>query len=294
MINHKKTPTDVQAMTTDIKNSRILVGNYSGKVYIYDGNEWFETAKQPTSKSISKIAGSPNGDIYVVFQNFDYTYKLFKSTDNGIIWKNVFNTNTVPISAIVINNSGEVFLGTEGNGFYKQDDNTWKQANTGLDNFNILSLASAPNGTLYAGTNGAGIYCSTNNGETWLPPSNYNETHCFGLTIVDDNTIFAAAGTEGVLKSVDGGKYWNQVSNVWVSMVLYNPMTEQIVINDSKDHSIVHRSNDLGASWELKNNSITGYIKAFTFDPKSEKIYIGTDDICAVFYPYDKSHSIEF
>ncbi|WP_455378915.1 WD40/YVTN/BNR-like repeat-containing protein, partial [Petrachloros mirabilis] len=48
---------------------------------------------------------------------------------------------------------------------------TWQANNQGLATLNIRTLAMAPKNsqTLYAGTNGSGLYRSTDAGATWAP-----------------------------------------------------------------------------------------------------------------------------
>ncbi|HLZ35623.1 MAG TPA: hypothetical protein VKP13_16575, partial [Nitrospira sp.] len=47
----------------------------------------------------------------------------------------------------------------------------WQAMNQGLATLNVRALAMAPKNaeTLYAGTNGSGLYRSTDAGATWVP-----------------------------------------------------------------------------------------------------------------------------
>jgi photosystem II stability/assembly factor-like uncharacterized protein len=63
-----------------------------------------------------------------------------------------------------------LYIGGPG-GVWKSSDSgkTWKAMNQGLMTLNVRALAMAPKNaqTLYAGTNGSGLYRSTDAGATW-------------------------------------------------------------------------------------------------------------------------------
>ena len=92
----------------------------------------------------------------------------------------------------------------------------WTQTN-GPYGGTVLTLLATSEGTLYAGTQGAGIFRSTDGGDSWTPVNT-------GLPVYEDNripTIFSLtmmgealyAGTGGDLfQSTDGGNSWQQVT----------------------------------------------------------------------------------
>ncbi|HUX62051.1 MAG TPA: T9SS type A sorting domain-containing protein [Ignavibacteriaceae bacterium] len=88
----------------------------------------------------------------------------------------------------------------------------WVQTN-GPYEASISSFASEGS-YIFAGTIGAGIYRSSDNGLTWTP-SNGNMTNTFTSCIaVSGRNIFAGSATgEGVSLSTDDGASWTQVNN---------------------------------------------------------------------------------
>ena len=48
---------------------------------------------------------------------------------------------------------------------------TWKASHQGLTTLNVRTIVRSPHDsqTLYAGTNGSGLYCSANGGASWAP-----------------------------------------------------------------------------------------------------------------------------
>lgn len=103
---------------------------------------------------------------------------LYKSTDAALSWTRI--GESLPdqmISAMILDGAqaGVVYIAGR-DGVQKTTDGgkTWKAMNHGLASLNIRSLAQSridPQ-TLYAGTNGSGLYRSRNGGETWvrMPP----------------------------------------------------------------------------------------------------------------------------
>src|SRR5207249_11966289 len=71
--------------------------------------------------------------------------------------------------------AGVIYVASRG-GVHKSDDGgtTWRAVNRGLASLNIRSLVQSPTDpkTLYAGTNGSGLYRSRDSGGTWvsMPP----------------------------------------------------------------------------------------------------------------------------
>lgn len=95
---------------------------------------------------------------------------LYRSTNQGLNWSKTGWKDTL-ISDIVVNSKGDVFASayvpayfSPAHGvFHSTDDgNTWTQINRGLTNYAVKSLALAPDGHLFAGTNGSGVFRSTN------------------------------------------------------------------------------------------------------------------------------------
>jgi len=103
---------------------------------------------------------------------------LYKSTDRAQSWTRL--AQSLPdqmISAMVLDRSvaGVIYVASRG-GVHKSDDGgtTWRAVNRGLASLNIRSLVQSPTDpkTLYAGTNGSGLYRSRDSGGTWvsMPP----------------------------------------------------------------------------------------------------------------------------
>jgi photosystem II stability/assembly factor-like uncharacterized protein len=95
--------------------------------------------------------------------------------DKGEHWERIGQSLTDPfISSVALHptDSSRLYLGGPA-GVWKSTDSgkTWQAMNQGLTTLNIRALAMAPSNPqmLYAGTNGSGLYRSTDAGATWVP-----------------------------------------------------------------------------------------------------------------------------
>ena len=103
---------------------------------------------------------------------------IYRSTNNGTSWDIVFiaSRTYIFVSSLIISDTN-VFAGTN-TGVYLSTNNglSWTPVNNGLPDYVnnygwITTLAVSPNGAggnnLFAGTDTAGVYFSTNNGTSW-------------------------------------------------------------------------------------------------------------------------------
>jgi photosystem II stability/assembly factor-like uncharacterized protein len=114
---------------------------------------------------VTDIQISPNQDIFVAHDLFAGTGNggLYRSSDGGNTW----SANLMPAhgltNCIYIASSDSIYVGTTFGVWLSVDmGNNWTQVNTGLNagNHVIHTLEAGPDGHLYAGTAGAGIFRS--------------------------------------------------------------------------------------------------------------------------------------
>ncbi|HEY6931673.1 MAG TPA: hypothetical protein VJA66_18525, partial [Thermoanaerobaculia bacterium] len=111
----------------------------------------FAVAEDPVSRSIV-YAGTDGG--------------LFKSTDGGITFgTQVTNGLTATVIFVLLFDPASpstLYAGTNFGVFVSKDGgNSWMPMNLGLTKPGVLALVRAPDGTLYAATNGAGVFVWT-------------------------------------------------------------------------------------------------------------------------------------
>lgn len=253
-------------------------GNYTGYRSKDNGANW-TTLSLPDG--INSIVVAPNGYLFAGCSRGDaYNSGVYRSTDNGDSWAAVKEGFRVYASHnIVINNDGDIIVGTWGWGIWKSTDNgnTWNQKNSGLGHFYIKSMHISNDGNVYAGLNGGGIYRSTDNGESWLQ---------VGIAVASvkkiainpsNGNLFAAVN--GVSRSTDGGLTWQPINNG-----LINYDTKSIIIKDdttifcgfvNNDYGTVFRSLDNGDTWVRADTGIQNHtVDAMTVDAEGN-VYAG-------------------
>ncbi len=155
----------------------------------------------------------------------------------------------------------------------------------------ILCLVFDPanSATLYAGTNGQGVFISEDGGFSWNS-ANTGFADSDSLTIrvlaIDpDNPAILYAGTNaGLFKSRDGGASWVAVNNGLggdyansITQLLIDPANPSTLYAASGMTGL-NKSSDGGESWQALNLGEKGkYISALAIDPISPTtLYAGT------------------
>ena len=87
---------------------------------------------------------------------------IIRSIDYGTTWTSAMFTKGLVIS-LATEGTTNIFAGTDSGKVYRSTDSglTWIEISSGLNNERILDLKVAPDGFLYAATEGGGVYRST-------------------------------------------------------------------------------------------------------------------------------------
>src|SRR6266436_4364546 len=92
-------------------------------------------------------------------------------------------------------------------GVQQPGQNFWAQTN-GPQGGDGIALATNPSGHMFVGTQGGGVFRSTDNGATWIGVSNgMTDTNVRALAINSASDIFAGTFS-GVFRSTDNGDSW--------------------------------------------------------------------------------------
>ena len=128
-------------------------------------------------------------------------------------------------------------------------DAQWKQLDVGAPG--RVNVVDVIGNDVFAGTN-AGIFKSTDNGQTWKNVSNAF-TLCFAAK---GSEILAGTMDEGVVLSTDGGNTWLSRDSAFTRMV------RGIAVRDSEIYAGgdgMFKSTDDGANWITIENGMQGY-----------------------------------
>ncbi len=133
----------------------------------------------------------------------------------------------------------------------------WQQTN-GPYGGSIRALAVNSNGVVFAGTVGAGIFRSSDDGETWIVFNNIlsNKT-ITALAINSSGDIFAGVEYEGVYRSADDGESWVAVNNgdLYHETVTVFAMNSEGHIFAGTEDGILYTT-DNGGYWATLNDSL--------------------------------------
>lgn len=173
----------VVSIAINPKDPRVLYAGTTGGVYRSDDGaaSWkkINNGLIPDSELMAAMALGVN---VIVIDPFDpdvvyagTTKGLFRTNTRGEVWERIGLALPDPyVSSIVVHPTDRNWLCIGGpGGVWKSRDGgrTFHTINNGLTTLNIRTLAMSPHNPeeLFAGTNGSGLYHSTNGGSSWTP-----------------------------------------------------------------------------------------------------------------------------
>ena len=159
---------------------------------------------------------------------------------------------------------------------------------TELPDVGVYAIAAAtlPNGHLFAGTYGQGIYRSTDGGLSWESINQgLGSLYIYALALSpqydSDHTVYAGTAAQGVFKSVDGGDTWQSASDGLTTLELtalsVHPADPQVLLAGTFDRGIFRSANG-GESWYPVpiGNDVVWCLAHSRSRP--EVVYAGTND----------------
>lgn len=116
----------------------------------------------------------------------------------------------------------------------------------------VLAVTTAAEGVILAGSDGAGLFASRDQGQTWQRADEIGETFVAALWVAPwDDRLILARTRAGFFRSTDGASTWQQVGSDLVDRVdaITGVAGEQaIYLGISSGH--VYRSTDAGSTWQ--------------------------------------------
>ncbi|MFO0698775.1 MAG: hypothetical protein U0236_06065 [Nitrospira sp.] len=172
----------VTSIAINPKEPAVLYGGTTGGVYRSDDGAatWrkINNGLIPETELMAAMALGVNA-IEIDRTNPDVVYAgttkgLFRTANKGEQWERIGQSIADPfISSLILHpkEPAQLYIGGPA-GIWKTSDGgkSWQAMNQGLTTLNIRALAMDPKNTqiLYAGTNGSGLYRSTDAGATWV------------------------------------------------------------------------------------------------------------------------------
>lgn len=196
---------------------------------------------------------------------------IYKSTDYGTTW--ILANNGLPLNLNsnvedIMFKGDSILIATFGNGIYCSLNycETWFPLNNGFSDLQRRCLFYNGN-RLFAGTtnSGSGIYISDDNGSNWVPKNNGVPTMLLDPTKYVDITSFTMVG-QTIFASTLGGDILSTENNGESWDILNCPNTYSWLMISSNnslltghDGAGVCRSDDLGITWNYKNEGLDAY-----------------------------------
>lgn len=258
------------------------------------------------------VAIHPNGDVYASAGG-----GLYRSKDNGDSWVNLAKGWFL---SIAFNSRGHIFLGTNGSGIHRSTDDgvNWVQVDHGFSSrvihslsinsndevfagsdrihrsldygnnwaligglaYDSYSLIANVNGAIFAGTNGYGIFRTTDEGDTWLQVNNgLTDLKVFALTVNAKGHVFAGTNTGNLYRSTDNGDSWTHIFTIRERGVI-DPRASSLACNSSgyifvgSASAGMWRSIDGGDSWVRIIPAASSYFSSIIIN-SSEHVLAG-------------------
>ncbi len=206
------------------------------------------------------------------------------------------------------------YAGAISGGIWKTTNagNSWQNISPDMPNLSIASLVFAPSNSnvIYAGTGegyysidavrGQGIFKSTDKGVTWNQlafTATHSWFHYINTIVVsstDENLVWASTN-DIVMKSVDGGINWTNITPEQGSMGRY----QKLILHPANDNVLwvalndngIYKTENGGESWfQVKDLSGVGRIELTISKTNPDKLY-AMDSNSLLYYSFDGGYS---
>jgi photosystem II stability/assembly factor-like uncharacterized protein len=205
------------SMVVDPSNPQtIYTGSSQGNVFqsTNGGLTWNETANTlPPDDVVGLAMNKSTGTLYAALN----LTQVYSSADGGKSWVACGSLPALQTSSTtglsVDSSTGYVYVSGDSVGVFRSVDGcqNWQTSNSGVYSTNITSLLASrwlPS-LVFAGTNGAGLYRSTNGAATWTKITGPTGTVMISLAEdpVTSGTVYLGTDT-GVFRSTNYGVTW--------------------------------------------------------------------------------------
>lgn len=279
-------PTDglVQVVATDPHDPETVYAGTEGGLFRSDdqGGSWRKLPIPLEDVYFVTVAPSDSSVLYaatispVPFN--EPVNDLFRSTDGGDTWTWIDEVGW-PFAYDVANDPSDaltIFVNSSALGTISRSTNggsTWRSLP--LQDVGVIAIDTVVPTTVYAYSHppdAAGMYKSTDNGETWNPTGpSAAEVSCLAVDPVEHETVFAGyyAGSEH-FRSLDGGATWTQPasfppSSIWSLAIGAGSVP---ILYAGTESEGVFESGDRGATWS-RLGELTGLIRSLAVAPDS-------------------------
>lgn len=239
----------------------------------------YRSTDQAYTFQFSNSGNDANGPTRAYTFDDDYIYTgtsqgVFRSNNEGESWNSVSSGMSSGLThALLI--VGSLFFHTGPFGVsisYNQGD-SWSPA--GLSGYDVRCITNIDN-TLFVGTNGDGLFKSTDWGESWIPINNGSTSSNFRAIESKGNILFAGGqnGT-GVFRSTNFGDNWELLTN-GISSTSFRGFAnnDEIILAGSTGAGVFYSLDD-GDNWQVINDGLID-LNVFDLDLNSNYVIAAT------------------
>lgn len=260
-------PYGARVLSSTVNGTKLYACTYNGLYVTADnGLNW-------TNMGISTMVTSVAFKDTRIFAGT--TSGILISDDNGLSW----NMSRSGLSSTNIQSLGvmgnRIFAGTYDRLNYSTDNgNTWSVINTGMNLFEQVNTILINGSAIMAGSQGHGVYLSTDSGANWNSVS-VGLNYPIHSLVYNGSSYFA--GTEfGIFNSVNGGTSWNDISNslpnIDIRAIAFSGST--IIAGTWADG--IYLSTDNGLNWQAGSTGLTSnYVS--TLSVIGSQVFAGTN-----------------
>ena len=198
---------------------------------------------------------------------------IFRSSNNGGNWFVVNNGLTSLSVNTLFAKDQYIFTGTT-SGIFLSTNNGTNWVGCGLINRDVKSIILSGS-SIFAGTNGNGVFFSTNFGGTWTAVYNgLTNQYVISLAVIDSYLFAGTANNGGVFISSNNGANWTPSG-----LILRQETRLTIKGNNlfaGTWNGGVYTSTNYGINWTSVNNGLTNY-SIHTISTNGINLFVGTE-----------------
>ncbi|MFQ5950178.1 MAG: hypothetical protein ACE5J1_05780 [Nitrospiria bacterium] len=198
---------------------------------------------------------------------------LFISRDDGDHWASAnHGLENTEVQSMASLPGGRIFAGT-GEGVYisRDEGGHWEPFNEGLNDVLVRGLVAAKDQTLYAATQGRGLFRRKPGEEKWIQVirgfffEGIEERIVRALVLGRNEALFAGTLGAGIFRTLDGGAHWETANAGLKSLSIRSLSVDGAGVLYAGTGEGVFYSEDDGASWSpltkgMTNNQIHSFV----------------------------------
>jgi photosystem II stability/assembly factor-like uncharacterized protein len=289
---------DILTFAIDPTNgNHIWAGLRSGGILeTTDGGDTWKFMANWTSQKVYGLAVDPTGQIVYASGVWQGTGKMFKTTDDGAHWQEIYTSSSAGPLVISLtidkHNSRVLYATTSDNQVIKSSDGgaSWQNIYQASSPVLKLALDAGNSSLVYLITQSGSLFESKNAGATFQDVTGQISNSVKGSYGGQNFAVLATdpthagrvylAGVGGIVMSADSGATWKKIAalnytrNFPITALAIDPDNSNDLIYGS--NQATYRSTDGGTSWTTSQFEGSLRVNALAYNPQNPSvIYAG-------------------